>query len=155
MACVYIKYSVNFVGDKMKYITLLFSLLSFSLLAGDKHMNEPYLKVIYLMGNTSIKLNFSERMSEVGLLNFENYVLTGSQQTGIDHYTTRTLTISSIESVLGESEKTVIVISFVEPLEYFETILVSVVGVKNSSGITINLDRNSLSDNSFSPPLLI
>ncbi|MHA2938202.1 hypothetical protein ACXJY6_07870 [Vibrio sp. RC27] len=139
----------------MKYITLLFSLFSFSLFAGDKHINEPYLKDIYLIGNTAIKLRFSERMSGEALLNFESYVLTGSQQTGVDHYTSRTLTISSIESVLGESEKTVILVTFIEPLEYFETIVVTVVGVKSRTGIMINLDRNSLSDNSFTPPLLI
>ena len=139
----------------MKYILLLLTLFTSSLLAGDKHMNEPYVKDVFLMGNTAIQLSFSESMSKVGLLNTKNYTLVGRQQTGIDHYSTRTLNIRSIDNILGNSEQTVIVINFIEPLEYFESILVTVVGLKNSAGMSIDLKRNSLIDNTFSPPLLM
>ena len=144
----------------MKYMFLLFSLFSFSLfsfslLAGDKHINEPYLKEIFLMSNTAIKLSFSEKMSEIGLLNMKNYSLVGNQRPDKKNSPSRILNISSVDSIVGDNDQTIIVINFIEPLEYFETIIVTVVGIKNSYGIMINPDRNSLTDNSFSPPLLI
>jgi hypothetical protein len=139
----------------MKYIFLLFSLFSFSLLAGDKHINEPYLKEIFLIGNTAIKLSFSEKMSEVGLLKISNYSLVGNQRLDRENHPTRILNISSVERVVGDNDQTIVLVNFIEPLEYFEAIIVTVKGVKNNYGVKIDPNRNSLIDNSFSPPLLI
>ncbi|PCJ30508.1 MAG: hypothetical protein COA90_09105 [Gammaproteobacteria bacterium] len=66
----------------MKYITLLLFLFTFYSFAGDRDMNKPFVKEVFLAGQTDIKITFNERMSEVGLLNIENYTLVASQQTG-------------------------------------------------------------------------
>ena len=118
-------------------------------------MNEPYLKEIFLIGNTAIKLSFSEKMSEVGLLKIDNYSLAGNQRLDRENHPTRILNISSVESIVGDDDQTIVVVNFIEPLEYFEAVIVTVVGVKNNSGVMIDPNRNSLIDNSFTPPLLI
>lgn len=138
----------------MKYMVLLFALFSFSLLAEDSQINSPYVKTAYITDGQSIIIVFSERMSEEGLFMIENYNLVGTKQTGLSRFSTRPITISTVEDVTEGNGNTEVKIKIVEIIDLWESVSVTVTALKNLSNEAIDINRNTVSD-SLMPPLLI
>lgn len=117
-------------------------------------MNNPYIKDAVLLGNTTFKVTFSQKMSEDNLLKAKNYKIVGSTQKGSNSYVKRDIGISSIQNVSGNNDSTILLIKFTQEVEYFESITLTVNRVKSISNDTIDMNRNSFS-NSLMPPLNI